>query len=166
MGIRSTGKGAYAGNVTSLTSLPSKNADTTQHRVSRNEDTFSPNIPTKHAYSKYTRSEQPLPAPLKSGVQAAPTAPRRRLTAKQRAEVVRVILHRKGDGYIPKHGWDNFGLPMYSITCFANNGFFAFTGENQIYFNTISQAFPKFRVMYQKIWMGFCKYNFIVVSQL
>jgi hypothetical protein len=141
LGDRTIGKGAHAGNFASLTS-------------------------TKHAHSKYTLpSEQQLPAPLKSGLQAPPTAPKSKLTTKQRSSVLRVILHMKGQDYVPMYGWDKAGMPLYSIPCFVKNGFYAFTGENQVYFNEISQAFPKFRLMYQKIWVGFRKSNLCVISQ-
>jgi hypothetical protein len=44
---------------------------------------------------------------------------------------------------------------MYSIICFANNGFQAFCGKHQQYFNAIKEAFSTFSVMFQKIQRGF-----------
>lgn len=83
-----------------------------------------------------------------------------------RAEALKAILGSKGIGYAPKHGWNKFGLPMYTITCFAPDAFFAFTGKEQLHIKKISEQLPKFRIMYQKTRKGFRKYLSIILSQI
>jgi hypothetical protein len=107
--------------------------------------------------------------PPKPGLQAAHInhKPYKRvLPPGLRAEALEAILNSKGIGYAPKHGWNKFGLPMYTIPCFAPDAYFAFTGKEQRHIRKISEQLPKFRIMYQKTRKGFRKYLSIVLSQI
>jgi hypothetical protein len=95
--------------------------------------------------------QQPPPKP-----EVQPVIPKRELTPYLRDEARKVLFIKKGNHYVPRHGWDRAtGLPLYSILCFSRNGFHAFCGEHQEYFNAVRQAFHTFCLMFQKIQRGF-----------
>jgi hypothetical protein len=78
------------------------------------------------------------------------------MTPHLRDEARKVLFIKKGAHYAPRHGWDKAtGLPIYTILCFARNGFHAFCGEHQEYFNAVRQAFPTFCIMFQRVQRGF-----------
>jgi hypothetical protein len=91
-----------------------------------------------------------------------------RLTGAVREEAVRVILQKKGARYVPSHGWDKDRLPKYSIPCFAINGLQALLGVGSLDNShpAIRNAFPNFKIMFQKVKIGLSKYSFCSVRPI
>jgi hypothetical protein len=88
-----------------------------------------------------------------------------RVTGSVRDEAIRAILHKKGASYVPSHGWDNDGLPKYSIPCFAINGLQALLGADGTdnSYPAIRNAFPSFKIMFQKVRMGLSKHSLVIL---
>jgi hypothetical protein len=88
-----------------------------------------------------------------------------RMTGSVRDEAIRAILHKKGASYVPSHGWDNDGLPKYSIPCFAINGLQAFLGADGMdnSYPAIRNAFPSFKIMFQKVRIGLSKHSLVTL---
>ena len=113
---------------------------------------------------RHNQPTAPKPTPQTPHINHQPY--KRVLPSNLRAEALKAILNSKGIGYVPKHGFNKFGLPLYTITCFAPDAFLAFTGKEQVYIKKIAEQLPKFRIMYQKTRRGFRKYLSIILSQI
>ncbi|KAE9368447.1 hypothetical protein N431DRAFT_443887 [Stipitochalara longipes BDJ] len=74
----------------------------------------------------------------------------------QKTKAWEAILNHKGKDYAPRYGWDEQGLPNYTILCFIGNGFDLLYGSDRKQFlKPVYDAFPKFFIVYQRVRRGF-----------
>jgi hypothetical protein len=129
-----------------------------------------PRGPTAPKYSANNTSLSNLqaaipPKSVQKGPAVVGNAALVRVTGSVRDEAIRAILHKKGASYVPSHGWDNDGLPKYSIPCFAINGLQALLGADGMdnSYPAIRNAFPSFKIMFQKVRMGLSKHSLVTL---